>query len=133
MAEIMADVGQPSALCAGDRRDFEGLAQGEMARMRLVAQGVDDEDGDAGDFSDDLRRDMVTIAEVSRESPSRAGKNVSVDEHFSVRNLGRGELDVPDDERSSDFVRFGPHIVAEGVLSVESVVKNTPQIGHGVR
>lgn len=133
MAEVVPNVGQPRSLCAGGCGHLERFAQGEMARMRFVPQGVDDQHGDFRDFLDDRRRNMMAIAEISGEFAAAAGENVSVNQHFPVRNLGRGQFDVSDGERSGYFVRLRPDVIAEGVLSVEGVVKDAPQVGHGVR
>ncbi len=133
MTEVVPNVGQPRSLCAGGCGHLERFAQGEMARMRFVPQGVDDQHGDFRDFLDDRRRNMMAIAEISGEFAAAAGENVSVNQQFPVRNLGRGQFDVSNGERSGDFVRLRPDVIAEGVLSVERVVKDAPQVGHGVR
>ena len=75
----------------------------------------------------------MAIAEISRELASATRKNVTVNEHFTVRNFGRNDFHAADFERCSDFVGFGADVIAEGMLSVKSIVKDTPQIGHGMR
>ena len=133
MAEVVSNVGQPGSLCAGRRGHFERLAQGKMARMRFVPQGVDDQHGDFRDLLDDRRRNVVAIAEISGKFAASARENVSVNQHFPVRNLGRGQLDVPDGEGSGDFVGLRSDVIAVSVLPVEGVIKHAPQAGHGVR
>jgi DNA repair protein RecN (Recombination protein N) len=133
MAEVVADVGQPSSLRSGGRRYFQRLAQGQVGGVRFVPQGVDDQHGNPGDLLHHVGRDMVAIAEVGGEFAPPAGKNVPVHQHFAVRNFGRGDFDVAHGERRRDFPRVGTHVVAESVLAVERVVKNASQVGHGVR
>ena len=104
-----------------------------MARVGLVAQGVDDQHGDVRDFRDHGGWNVVAVAEVGGEFPTGPRENVSVDQHLSVRHFGRGQLDVAHGEGTGYLVRIRTHVIAEGVLPVESVVKNPPQIRHGVR
>ena len=133
MTEVVADVGEPCALRTGRRRHFQRLAQGQVARMRFVAQGVDDERRYVGDLRDDLGRDVVAIAEVGGQLPSAAGKNVSVDEHLAVRHFGRGQFDVTHGEGPGNLAGIGTDVIPEGMLSVEGVIEHAPQVGHGAR
>ena len=113
VTEVMSDVGEIGAPGGCDGGYFEGFAQRKVTRVGFVAQGIDDEDRDAENLGDDVGRDVMAIAEISREFASATGKNVTVNEHFAVGNFGRDDFHAADFERCSDFVRFGADVVAE--------------------
>ena len=98
-----------------------------------MAQGIDDQDRDAEDLRNDCGRNVMAIAEVGREFASGAGKDVAVNEHFAVRNFGGDDFHAADFEWGRDFVGFGTDVIAESMLSVECVVKDASQVGHGMR
>ena len=132
VSEVVTDVGQVGALCAGRRGDAEGFVEGEVAGVGFVAQGVDDEDGDVEDLFYDSGRDVMAIAEIGGEFASAAREDVAIDQHAAVRNFGGDDFHAAEFEGCGDFVGFGTDVVAEGVLSIERVIKRAPQVGHGV-
>ncbi|MEY3481518.1 MAG: hypothetical protein RIQ71_2293 [Verrucomicrobiota bacterium] len=133
MAEVVPDVGEEGALRARPRGDLERFFERQMARVGLVAQRVDDEHGNSGDFGDDLRRHMMAVAEVSRQLATAPREDVAVDKYLSVRDLGGRKPDVAHGEGRRDFARIGPDVISVCVLSVECVVKHASQPAHGMR
>ena len=95
-----------------------------------MAQRVDDQHGNIFNPGDDLRRDVMAVAEIGGKLPSLPRKYVSVNEHFSVGHFGRRDLEIPDAERTGHLARIGADVIAESMLAIESVIKHSPQVAH---
>jgi len=98
-----------------------------------MAQRVDDKNGNIPELRDDRGRHVVAIAEVCCQLAPRAAENVTVNDHLAVGHLGGSDFDIAHGKSRRDLPGIRPHVVAVGVLSVESVIEHAPEVGHGVR
>jgi hypothetical protein len=94
MHQIMRDVGEVGAFGLQQFDSFEGLFDGGVSGVRVVAQGVEKEYVEIGEQREAFNRYTAVICEVGAAAEAEA-----IDSAFAVVDAHRGEGDASDVER----------------------------------
>src|SRR4030095_13756450 len=80
------NVGEISRVWPHTRRDFQGLPDTQMGRVRFVAQCIDDQDLYARNKIDNSIRNTAAIAQIRDEFLAAARKEISVYDRITMRH-----------------------------------------------
>lgn len=133
MAQIVTQVREPRLPGTHLLGDSERFLDIHVCRVRLLAEGIDDEMPDATDLFDHGRWHFLAIAQIRREALPIPHQEIAEHGGATVRDWQRSQLGIADAKGFRHFVRLGMEITGEAVLAIEREGKDPAQVVHGVR
>lgn len=129
----MADMRKQDTFRPGIRCDFESLFDGEVGRVRFVAQGIDHKELDVAGRFVRFRRNRVAIRVVGQQSVSASRKNVAGGVEPSMRKLHRHNVEIAQLKGPRDFADLRADVIPEhACAAVESKREDPLQVvEHG--
>lgn len=128
---LMAHVDEKSLPRSNGPGHFEGLFDGQMGRVVLIAEGVEHQDFCAPGRLHGGWRHRMAVGVIGQEFASVPVEHEPVGDKLPVRERLRMQLIVPEEKRSVKNHRLGPNIRLENRTFGERVSEGSPQRAHG--
>ncbi len=109
-----------------------GFVETHVGRMRRATQGVQHDDVDALDELEHIIGDIVAVAEVRQPAASTLFEEQSGGADATMREIERGDVQVPDGKRPGHLAGVGGEVPAWGG-AVEGIRENPPDGTQGGR